>query len=79
MEIQHKRSMRQQCALKHGIFKEFLAEFLGTFVLVVSRNFNFSAKLSNIAKKITFVHFLQCVCFIMILKLSLSLYVRVFS
>lgn len=28
--------MRQHCALKHGILKEFLAEFLGTFVLVVS-------------------------------------------
>uniref|UniRef100_I3JNP9 Aquaporin 9b n=1 Tax=Oreochromis niloticus TaxID=8128 RepID=I3JNP9_ORENI len=27
--------MRQHCALKHGIFKEFLAEFLGTFVLVL--------------------------------------------
>lgn len=27
--------MRQRCALKHGIFKEFLAEFLGTFVLVL--------------------------------------------
>lgn len=36
MEIPHKRSMRQHCALKHGILKEFLAEFLGTFVLVVS-------------------------------------------
>lgn len=36
MEVQNKRSMRQHCALKHGIFKEFLAEFLGTFVLVVS-------------------------------------------
>lgn len=30
--------MRQHCALKHGILKEFLAEFLGTFVLVVSRS-----------------------------------------
>lgn len=36
MEIQHKTSMRQRCVLKHGILKEFLAEFLGTFVLVVS-------------------------------------------
>ncbi|KAG9280855.1 aquaporin-9a [Astyanax mexicanus] len=27
--------MKQHCALKHGIFKEFLAEFLGTFVLVL--------------------------------------------
>nr|QQL93555.1 aquaporin 9 [Bostrychus sinensis] len=36
METQHKRrSMRQHCALKHGICKEFLAEFLGTFVLVL--------------------------------------------
>ncbi|XP_031721786.1 aquaporin-9a [Anarhichas minor] len=35
MEIQQKRSMRQHCALKHGILKEFLAEFLGTFVLVL--------------------------------------------
>ncbi|XP_072242134.1 aquaporin-9-like isoform X2 [Leuresthes tenuis] len=35
MEEQHKRSMRQHCVLKHGIFKEFLAEFLGTFVLVL--------------------------------------------
>ncbi|XP_058501544.1 aquaporin-9-like [Solea solea] len=35
MEIQHRRSMRQRCALKHGILKEFLAEFLGTFVLVL--------------------------------------------
>lgn len=35
-------SMRHHCALKHGIVKEFLAEFLGTFVLVVSRFlFNF--------------------------------------
>lgn len=33
--------MRQHCALKHGIFKEFLAEFLGTFVLVVSRKRGF--------------------------------------
>lgn len=32
-------SMRHHCALKHGIVKEFLAEFLGTFVLVVSRLF----------------------------------------
>lgn len=39
MEAQPKRSMRQHCALKHGIFKEFLAEFLGTFVLVVSSIF----------------------------------------
>ncbi|XP_062318605.1 aquaporin-9-like [Osmerus eperlanus] len=35
MEIKHKRTMRQHCALKHGILKEFLAEFLGTFVLVL--------------------------------------------
>ena len=28
--------MRKHCAIKHGILKEFLAEFLGTFVLVVS-------------------------------------------
>ncbi|XP_038562418.1 aquaporin-9-like [Micropterus salmoides] len=35
MEIQQKPSMRQHCALKHGILKEFLAEFLGTFVLVL--------------------------------------------
>ncbi|KAM7002665.1 aquaporin-9a [Tautogolabrus adspersus] len=35
MEKTHKRSMRQHCALKHGILKEFLAEFLGTFVLVL--------------------------------------------
>ncbi|XP_028304599.1 aquaporin-9a isoform X2 [Gouania willdenowi] len=35
MEVNHQRSMRQHCALKHGIFKEFLAEMLGTFVLVV--------------------------------------------
>ncbi|KAL2093404.1 hypothetical protein ACEWY4_010716 [Coilia grayii] len=27
--------MTRQCALKHGIFKEFLAELLGTFVLVL--------------------------------------------
>ncbi|KAI2648709.1 Aquaporin-9 [Labeo rohita] len=27
--------MKHHCALKHGIFKEFLAEFLGTFVLVL--------------------------------------------
>ncbi|TWW76024.1 Aquaporin-9 [Takifugu flavidus] len=27
--------MRKRCAIKHGIFKEFLAEFLGTFVLVL--------------------------------------------
>ncbi|XP_030629881.1 aquaporin-9a [Chanos chanos] len=27
--------MKRHCALKHGIFKEFLAEFLGTFVLVL--------------------------------------------
>ncbi|XP_034032101.1 aquaporin-9-like [Thalassophryne amazonica] len=27
--------MRKRCALKHGIFKEFLAEFLGTFVYVL--------------------------------------------
>ncbi|KAM3870488.1 aquaporin-9a [Diretmus argenteus] len=35
MEIKHMRSMRKHCALKHGILKEFLAEFLGTFVLVL--------------------------------------------
>ncbi|XP_071059488.1 aquaporin-9-like isoform X2 [Pseudochaenichthys georgianus] len=35
MEKKQKKSMRQRCALKHGIFKEFLAEFLGTFVLVL--------------------------------------------
>ncbi|XP_041651600.1 aquaporin-9-like [Cheilinus undulatus] len=34
MEKNHK-NMRQRCALKHGILKEFLAEFLGTFVLVL--------------------------------------------
>uniref|UniRef100_A0A3Q3X4C6 Aquaporin 9b n=1 Tax=Mola mola TaxID=94237 RepID=A0A3Q3X4C6_MOLML len=33
--IRDDRSMRQHCALKHGIVKEFLAEFLGTFVLVL--------------------------------------------
>lgn len=33
--------MRKHCALKHGIFKEFLAEFLGTFVLVVSITLSF--------------------------------------
>ncbi|XP_051917468.1 aquaporin-9-like isoform X2 [Hippocampus zosterae] len=27
--------MRKHCAIKHGILKEFLAEFLGTFVLVL--------------------------------------------
>lgn len=42
MEVQNKKSMRQHCALKHGILKEFLAEFLGTFVLVVSKNVLFS-------------------------------------
>lgn len=46
METPHKRSMRQHCALKHGIFKEFLAEFLGTFVLVVSKTVKFSAELN---------------------------------
>lgn len=35
--------MRQHCALKHGIVKEFLAEFLGTFVLVVSSIFFYKA------------------------------------
>nr|XP_020480340.1 aquaporin-9-like [Monopterus albus] len=35
LELQHRRSMRQRCVLKHGILKEFLAEFLGTFVLVL--------------------------------------------
>ncbi|KAM6960997.1 aquaporin-9a [Aplochiton taeniatus] len=35
MEVNHRTTMRQRCALKHGIFKEFLAEFLGTFVLVL--------------------------------------------
>lgn len=28
--------MKHHCTLKHDIIKEFLAEFLGTFVLVVS-------------------------------------------
>ncbi|KAF4094694.1 hypothetical protein G5714_023772 [Onychostoma macrolepis] len=32
----HTRSiMKHHCAIKHSIFKEFLAEFLGTFVLVL--------------------------------------------
>ena len=33
--------MRRHCVLKHGILKEFLAEFLGTFVLVVSTGCSF--------------------------------------
>lgn len=32
--------MRKRCAIKHGLLKEFLAEFLGTFVLVVSISLN---------------------------------------
>ncbi|XP_041705660.1 aquaporin-9-like [Coregonus clupeaformis] len=35
MEMKHRRTMRQRYALKHGILKEFLAEFLGTFILVL--------------------------------------------
>ncbi|KAK6309365.1 hypothetical protein J4Q44_G00208280 [Coregonus suidteri] len=33
--MKHRRTMRQRYALKHGILKEFLAEFLGTFILVL--------------------------------------------
>ncbi|XP_053341731.1 aquaporin-9a [Clarias gariepinus] len=35
MESEHKQTMKHHCTLKHDIFKEFLAEFLGTFVLVL--------------------------------------------
>ncbi|XP_012674837.1 aquaporin-9b [Clupea harengus] len=31
----NKRTMRERCALKQDIIKEFLAEFLGTFVLIL--------------------------------------------
>uniref|UniRef100_A0A0E9X1X2 Uncharacterized protein n=1 Tax=Anguilla anguilla TaxID=7936 RepID=A0A0E9X1X2_ANGAN len=36
MEIENKRKLKERCALRRNIAKEFLAEFLGTFVLIVS-------------------------------------------
>lgn len=56
--------MRQHCALKHGILKEFLAEFLGTFVLVVSNPllgkivFQMSFGLSNSAEYFSVVQYI---------------------
>ncbi|KAL4613366.1 aquaporin-9 isoform X1 [Arapaima gigas] len=35
MDLEPKRSLRQRCALRHPLLREFLAEFLGTFVLVL--------------------------------------------
>uniref|UniRef100_A0A4W5MCY5 Aquaporin 9b n=1 Tax=Hucho hucho TaxID=62062 RepID=A0A4W5MCY5_9TELE len=35
MELESKRKMKEQCALRKDIIKEFLAEFLGIFVLIL--------------------------------------------
>ncbi|KAG5848955.1 aquaporin-9-like [Anguilla rostrata] len=35
MEIENKRKLKERCALRRNIAKEFLAEFLGTFVLIL--------------------------------------------
>ncbi|KAJ8391603.1 hypothetical protein AAFF_G00087440 [Aldrovandia affinis] len=35
MERENKRNLKERCALRHNITKEFLAEFLGTFVLIL--------------------------------------------
>ncbi|KAG9341142.1 hypothetical protein JZ751_019580 [Albula glossodonta] len=35
MELEHKKHTKRHCGLRHSIFKEFLAEFLGTFILVL--------------------------------------------
>ncbi|KPP78447.1 aquaglyceroporin-like [Scleropages formosus] len=35
MDVERKRNLRQRCALRQPILREFLAEFLGTFVLVL--------------------------------------------
>ncbi|KAJ8340468.1 hypothetical protein SKAU_G00351010 [Synaphobranchus kaupii] len=35
MEIENKRKLKERCALRRNITKEFLAEFLGTFVLIL--------------------------------------------
>ncbi|XP_070303491.1 aquaporin-9 [Salvelinus sp. IW2-2015] len=35
MELEGKRKMKEQCALRKDIIKEFLAEFLGIFVLIL--------------------------------------------
>lgn len=49
--------MRKRCAIKHGIFKEFLAEFLGTFVLVVSIISLFFLTASSVCAQLTLVPF----------------------
>lgn len=36
METESKRKMKERFGLRRNIFKEFLAEFLGIFVLIVS-------------------------------------------
>ncbi|KAI1889642.1 hypothetical protein AGOR_G00165050 [Albula goreensis] len=35
MEMENKMNLKERCALRHSITKEFLAEFLGTFVLIL--------------------------------------------
>ncbi|KAL7830967.1 hypothetical protein SRHO_G00304690 [Serrasalmus rhombeus] len=35
MELENRRNLREKCALKQDILKEFLAEILGTFVLIL--------------------------------------------
>ncbi|KAM9423792.1 aquaporin-9-like isoform 2-T2 [Salvelinus alpinus] len=35
MDLERKRKMKEQCALRKDIIKEFLAEFLGIFVLIL--------------------------------------------
>ncbi|KAJ8247882.1 hypothetical protein GJAV_G00251650 [Gymnothorax javanicus] len=35
MEIENKKKLKELCALRRNIIKEFLAEFLGTFVLIL--------------------------------------------
>ncbi|XP_035252445.1 aquaporin-9-like [Anguilla anguilla] len=35
MELEHKKPRKSRCGFRHSIIKEFLAEFLGTFVLVL--------------------------------------------
>ncbi|XP_030649178.1 aquaporin-9b [Chanos chanos] len=35
MELENKRTLRERCTLRRDIIREFLAEFLGTFVLIL--------------------------------------------
>ncbi|KAI4900197.1 hypothetical protein NFI96_017681 [Prochilodus magdalenae] len=40
MELESRRNLREKCALKQDILKEFLAEILGTFVLISPQDSN---------------------------------------